>query len=212
MCGYFSQNFETNGKSCQLTNQVLFLVAQDFFTPESVTEESLLEFTVRFSNGEQTVYGKDSKVPRSDFACLEFPPYRDVASVELKGISVPLIENESFFVVDIPEFNNRIHSSSNPNVHEKFAIVYFDKVADHSTKYEVQPLRGSDYDTKIKVFNPPLARLNKFTVRICKFNGDVINMKDIINIPSAGDNIKKQNAIFDGLKHVSFLFEFVIRA
>ena len=162
---------------------------------------------------------------------LNIPPYELVSKVELKAISFPFLNSfnianvegsdianddvdtklitnnsHSFFGLDIPEFNGRIHSTNN-NLHDIFAIIYYDST-EHQPGF-IKPIRGSDFETKIYKPVTPINRLNKFTVKFLNSNGEQIKLKDISD-DSSSDEIHLRESI-KVLYQISLLFEFTIK-
>jgi hypothetical protein len=172
---YFSQNFAPNPPAVQMYKQQLFIDARDF--QSEITENNKMEFTVKFSSH----YENNS---------LNLGAYSEITQVELLGLCFPKIANENYVIVDIPEFHGVMHSSDNTGSHDKFAIVYFDNAQMTTTK----PMKGKDFAPKICKFNPPLKRLNKFTIRFLQYRGATIDPNDL------------------NLKNVSLLLEFTIKA
>ena len=62
-------------------------------------------------------------------------------------------------------------NSNVPLADQSFAIIYFDRV---SNEYFTKPIRGTDMDTKVVNFNPPLASLNRLTIKFLKYDGTEI--------------------------------------
>lgn len=102
-------------------------------------------------------------------SCGEF---KNVSSIELKALSIANIVNEPYIILDIKELNGRMHSNV-PLADQAFAIIYFDRV--EGTSF-TKPIRGTDMDTKIVKFNPPLASLNRLTIKFLNSNGDAIDV------------------------------------
>lgn len=168
---YFSQNYAPEHQGYRMYNQQLFLQARDFIeNPDADTE---LKFTVYWSNGQLNKLGNNGNWNKS----LNIPPYDYVTEAELLGVSFPKIDNEMYFIIDIPEFHSTLHSSDNKGSHEKFCIVYYDNST--LNKGEIKPIKGTDFSTKKSIFKPPLQTLNKITIMFKKHNGDILTMDDI---------------------------------
>ena len=109
---------------------------------------------------------------------LSFPPFSNISKAELKAINFPKMNNdEMYFILDIYEFNGRLNSSDNEGSHDKFAVIHYDSSS--MTPGSMKPARGKDFDDKIVVFNPIERSLNRLTVNIRKYGGNIINMSDI---------------------------------
>lgn len=172
----------------QLVKQHLFVDARDYFT--AATVDTPLEFTVYMSNQN----GQKS---------INVAPYEQVTEVELKGISFPKIRGEAYYILDIPEMAGRLHSSDSNGSHYCFAMVYY---KGNQAVGDVEPMKGSDFDTKRHVFSPPLRSLNKITIRFKKHGGDLLKLRDITRT----DN-PTSNDVQEALASVTLLFEFIIK-
>jgi hypothetical protein len=113
-----------------------------------------------------------------DYTIIIDTPYKNVHSIELKGISFPKIEDENYVIIDIEECRDRLNSIDGSGAHRSFAICYFDNIATGI----VQPMRGSDFDRKVYIFNPTLQKFGKIHVRFKKQNGAVVQPLDVNNI------------------------------
>tara|TARA_B110000977_G_scaffold178745_1_gene236678 strand:- start:2666 stop:3298 length:633 start_codon:yes stop_codon:yes gene_type:complete len=206
---YFSQNYAPMNVPHHMKKQQLFIDARDYLS-DIVSNNNKLQFTVMMSNGKHTVkkqvpngynqYGNpiyknviDTSATWSD--SLSIPPYDYVSEVEILGISLPKIEDEIYFIVEIPEFDNVLDSSDNRGSHDSFAVVYYD-----STIQEIgsaKPMKGKDFSRKVCKFNPPIQSLNRFTIQFKKYGGNIITL----------ENIGGQ----DNLKYCNLLLEFTIK-
>jgi hypothetical protein len=95
--------------------------------------------------------------------------YDNVTSVELtaitfqNGLDTYSITSDVYFILDIEELNNRIHSNV-AEANNAFAIIFKDNGA--SEPNVVQKVKGQDFDPKIRVFDPPLPNLNRLSFKI----------------------------------------------
>ena len=99
--------------------------------------------------------------------------YKNVLSVELKGISFPKVQGERYVIISIDELNDNLLDATNSVAHNAFAVVYFD--ADSMATGTVKPLKGTDFYQKQIMFRPPLAKLNSLSIKFLKWDGSVIN-------------------------------------
>lgn len=98
--------------------------------------------------------------------------YTSVKSVELtalsfingSGNSLFYICLDSYFIIDIEELNNRLHSNV-ASAHNAFAIIHINGTNDNDGR-RIEKIKGQDFDTKIKVFDPPLVNLSRLSVKI----------------------------------------------
>ena len=184
----------------QKTKQVMFVNAGDFMTEFYNTNDSNfnLEFTVYLSSEDKKSIG--------------VAPYEEVSGVELKGISFPKLADMMYFVVDIPEFSGRVHST-NRGAHDKFAVVYYK--SSNMNSGDVEPCKGSDFDKKELTFAPPLRNFNKFTVRFLKPDGSKIKYNDFSHIVSLNDTNPDTNPdskVREMINNISLILEFDIKA
>ena len=189
MEAYFSNNYHTENVKIQTTTQQLFLDIRDF--ADQIQQNNFdLEFTVNLSN-------------TNNRSSLRIPPYDHVSEIELLGIILPKMKDESYFILNIPEFTGNIHSSDNSSSHDTFAVIYYD-----SESANLKPLKGKDFVQKVQRFSPVINTLNKFTIQFKKYGGDLINCDDL-NIAKSGDitTFKKNLA-----GKCSLLFNFTIKA
>lgn len=220
---YFSQNYHKHDPIYDAKKQVLFVRLVDFMPYSNFNAETELKFTVCFSNHNETNVpvpisqkydsNGDERETNNIKNSLNIPHYEEVSKVELKGISFPYLEDDInygseetekkhvCFALDIPEFNGRIHSSVN-QLHETFAIIYFDTTS--ATGGVVKPLKGTDFEEKIYIPSQPIKRLNKFTVIFRNGDGEIIKAKDLVN------SYDKRNVI-KILHQITLLFEFTIK-
>tara|TARA_B100001996_G_C18667215_1_gene595319 strand:- start:1137 stop:1661 length:525 start_codon:yes stop_codon:yes gene_type:complete len=169
---YFSNNYGYDVLPQPITKrQHLFIDARDYLTASNTD----LSFVVNLQD-------------------IGMPDYEEVEEVELKSIMFPKIAGEEYYILDIPEFTGRVHSTDNGS-HDKFAVVYYD--SSQTSAGDVKPMKGQDFDKKVHVFNPIKKRLSRFTVTFRKYGGDIITNTDI----GSGDNYKK----------ISMMFEFKIK-
>ena len=100
--------------------------------------------------------------------------YKNVISVELTGFSIYThtgsapITSEPYIVLDIEELNNRIRSNVQ-TANRAFCVMYVNP-SQIETQPMVQYIKGQDFDTKIKMYNPPLNSLSRLTIRLLSGN------------------------------------------
>lgn len=216
---YFSQNFHSEKQHEPSTyKKQVFIDFRDFIDTSlspTLDIDAPIEFEV-YWHGNNRTFGYsnsldcngnpiiDKSSGQSLTQSLNIPPYDYVKQVELLGISFPKIENEMYFIVDIPEFDGVLHAS-HANAHEKFAIVYYDDST--IEKGTIQALRGTDFVRKICTFNPPLNNFSKFKIRFLTRDGPITyRYLDTSGNPmNANENIKAK------LRQCSLLLEFTIK-
>ena len=195
---YFSQNFSPNIEPPTVYKQQLFIDLRDYID-DIIANNGNIEFEVLWSNGRHRTQ------PIGIWAdSLSIPPYDYVTQVELLGVMCPKLENENYFIVDIPEFDGVLHSSDNAGSHDKFAIVYFDSVK--------KPLKGKDFIPKICHFRPPLQSLNKIRIAFKKYGGTVLNLNNDYTYLNGPYNLQSDDEDLKSiLAEFSLLFEFTIK-
>ena len=91
-----------------------------------------------------------------------FGTFKNVMSIELKGISIQNTNNHPYIVLDIKEINNRVFSNV-PVVNQSFCVIY----CEENKRF----IKGSDFDNKIVHFNPPLSDLSRLTIKLKQATG-----------------------------------------
>tara|TARA_Y100000389_G_C17470594_1_gene530212 strand:+ start:5469 stop:6041 length:573 start_codon:yes stop_codon:yes gene_type:complete len=102
-------------------------------------------------------------------------PFKNVHSIELKGLSFPKVNNEQYIIIDIDECKDRVESVDNSASHRSFAVCYFDKL----NTGDVRPMRGADFDRKYYEFKPVVSKLGKLRISFRKYDGSVITPNDV---------------------------------
>jgi len=102
--------------------------------------------------------------------------FRNVVSVELKASSFPKVNFENYVVLDCDEINNLVINTDD-GCDRMFAVLYFD--SDSLTPGQVKPMRGGDFGSKIKTFDPPLSSLSRFTIKFRRYGGDLVVVDDV---------------------------------
>lgn len=123
------------------------------------------------------VDSRDVQNKYEDFSyAIEIPtPYKNVKSIELKGMSFPKIADENYVILEIDECKDRVESVDGGSANRTFAVCYFDKL----DTGEVRPTRGADFDRKFYTFNPPLNKLGRINIRFKKHGGNVVTTSDV---------------------------------
>lgn len=98
--------------------------------------------------------------------------YRNVVAVELKLLSFPKVVNEPYVVMDVAELNNTNLDTTNKSGTQNFAVCFFDA----KDTGEVSPLEH--LFTQKVIFNPPLSRLDRLTIKFKKQDGSIVTPTD----------------------------------
>ena len=175
---YFSESFidpEARQKDFALRNNILFIDNRD----RDRTNDDKGAYTTNTAPYSFTV----------DMGNIARGRYENVVSCELKSLIFPKIEEESYVIVDIPEFQDAydVVNSTNSTMDHVFAIANFDGVDATNPASGMQPgdrksIRGIDFYRKIVNFNPPLASLHKLTCTFRKYGGNVVTKADVANV------------------------------
>lgn len=175
---YFSESFidpEARQKDFALRNNILFIDNRD----RDRTNDDKGDYTTNTAPYSFTV----------DMENVARGRYENVVSCELKSLIFPKIEEESYVIVDIPEFQDAhdVVNSTNSTMDHVFAIANFDGVdatnpASGMQPGDRKPIRGIDFYRKIVNFNPPLASLHKLTCTFRKYGGNVVTKADVANV------------------------------
>ena len=177
---HFSHNFEYEPQRHTFKKQLLFVDARDYITSSDANTPLSINVVLSDSNSKSS---------------LNIPSYEQVTHVELKAVCFPKIDDEIYYVIDIPEFSGRLHSSDNSGSHESFAIVYYPN--DIGETGSVIPAKGSDFDQKLHLLNPPIKSLSKFSITFRKHGGDILTLDQISNATDYASAIKKVNLLFE---------------
>ena len=119
-------------------------------------------------------------------ACVT--PYEHVKSIELKAISFPKVDNETYVIMRVEEFRDDALESTCTAAHNAYAILYFDN--DCLNVGHTRPMKGLDFYQKCAVFNPPISRLNRLTFKFLKHDGSSI-------VPTETGNVDHVSMIFE---------------
>lgn len=210
---YFSNTYGYNVLPQPITKkQHLFIDARDYLVLTNGTFHKKLRNHYSINTNEQgehvsTTYegdysadtGNDDLSFEINLQDIGMPDYEQVEEVELKSIMFPKMVGEEYYILDIPEFSGRVHSTDKGS-HDKFAVVYYD--SSQTLPGEVKPMKGYDFDTKVHTFNPIKKRLSRFTVTFRRYGGNIITNRDIsTDLQTPDDNYKK----------ISMMFEFKIK-
>ncbi len=114
------------------------------------------------------------------------PRYENVISVELKALTFPKIEGESYVVIDINEAAGKLDSTDNNGSNQTFGIAYFDgyETSDGLTGMktgDVKPIKGSDFLRKIAVFDP-IKTISKLHVNFKTYGGNIVTKAMVANV------------------------------
>ena len=155
---YFSVVYKPEGKPPQFTNRVtvnrLLLDNRD---RTDAANTSPFDFVVDFKN-------------------MPFDGYDNVISAELKALAFPKVAGHEYVVMDIVELQDHMNSTRQ-FADGTFNVGYFKSSG--MTTGEVQPLRGADLVFQgEKLFTPPIAKLDRLTVRFFKPDANVVTSGD----------------------------------
>ena len=105
--------------------------------------------------------------------------YENVTSVELKGLAFPKVDNEPYVIMDIREFADNLDATNNA-ANRTFGVAYFD--SELLTPGQIRPVKGYDFYQREVKFNPPLAQLDRLTLRFLTHSGNVVSLASTNNV------------------------------
>lgn len=114
------------------------------------------------------------------FNSCGIPPYNNVSTVELKGLSFPKVSGESYIVMSIDQLNDNQLDATAVGINSLYAVAYFDN--DALAAGAIKPIKGADFYLKQVSFNPPLGRLDRLSVKFMKHDGSTISLSDTANV------------------------------
>lgn len=185
----FSAYTRTQADAPYFSSGVTLLPGQSKATPgpTSLPDGASLTVTKRLFIDSRDRYGYPTSAP-FDFQVyfgndpdrsVGIAGYDNVTSVELKAIALPKVANERYVVMSVAELNDNMLEASSSAIHDTFAIVYFD--SDALATGTVKPLKGVDFYQKVLQFKPPLAKLNRMSIKFLKHDGNVVTTADTNN-------------------------------
>lgn len=160
-----------NYQQCSVENRQQDRLYSNVYIPAQNTIEERQKISHIFFVDSRDV----SKTNDFQYDILMDTPFKNVHSIELKGISFPKVNNEQYIIIDIDECKDRVESVDNSASHRSFAVCYFDKL----NTGDVRPMRGADFDTKYYEFKPIVSKLGKLRISFRKYNGDVVTSGDV---------------------------------
>ena len=116
-------------------------------------------------------------------------PFRNVKSVELKGIAFPKVANEPYVIMDVEQLADQMDATFDAG-HRSYVVLYFD--TDQIPVGSIKPIKAYDFYQKDAAFNPALPTLDRLTIKFKKYDGSLITTADTA-----------------GATHVSFMLEVV---
>lgn len=106
--------------------------------------------------------------------------YEHVRSVEMKMMALPKIANEMYAIVDIEELNDSLLDGTNNATNRSFCVGFFDSSLLNTGDIKV----SKDFYSQKVVFNPPLQKLDRLTIKVLKQDGNVVTTADTSNVSS----------------------------
>lgn len=104
--------------------------------------------------------------------------YEQVKSVEMKMLALPKIQNEMYAIVDIEELNDSLLDGSNNAANRSFAVGFFDSSTLNTGDIKV----CKDFHSQKVIFNPPLQKLDRLTIKVLKRDGNVVTTGETANV------------------------------
>jgi hypothetical protein len=106
--------------------------------------------------------------------------YEHVRSVEMKMLALPKITNEMYAVIDIEELNDSLLDGTNNATNRSFCVGFFDSSVLNAGDIKV----SKDFYSQKVIFNPPLQKLDRLTIKVLKQNGNVVDVSETNNVSS----------------------------
>ena len=128
------------------------------------TDGTDYDFTVRFANPYVNTTGVSEM--------------QNVSSVDLKLAAIPRVAGENYAIIDIAELRDSTLDATNNTANRAFAVAFFDNSL--LSPGDVKPMK--DFYTQKIVFNPPLNKLDRMTIRILKHDGSLVTRSDTGNV------------------------------
>lgn len=104
--------------------------------------------------------------------------YEHVRSVEMKMLAIPKISNEMYAVVDIEELNDSLLDGTNNATNRSFCVGFFDSTLLNAGDIKV----SKDFYSQKVVFNPPLQKLDRLTIKVLKQDGNIVSTSETSNV------------------------------
>lgn len=91
---------------------------------------------------------------------------------------MPKINNEMYGIVDIEELNDSLLDGTNNATNRSFAVGFFDSSL--LNPGDIKVIR--DFYSQKVVFNPPLQKLDRLTIKVLKQDGSIVTTADTGNV------------------------------
>ena len=125
---------------------------------------STTNFTLLFSTGENKQYSA-----REIMGFAE-SDYTSAANALTAPYYYSLTTSPGYVNLDIKELDQRLDSTDN-NMQNTFAVIYFDSGYNNNVNRPVNPIRGYEFGKIEKVCNPVRKQLSRFTIKFYKRGG-----------------------------------------
>lgn len=103
--------------------------------------------------------------------------YEHVKSVEMKMLAMPKVQNEMYAILDIEELNDSLLDGTNNASNRSFAVGFFDSSLLNPGDIKV----SKDFYSQKVIFNPPLQKLDRLTIKVLKQDGSLVTTADTNN-------------------------------
>lgn len=105
---------------------------------------------------------------------VKFDEYEYVSSAELKMVCCPKVSAENYVVIDIAELNDLSLNATSSTGRHSYAVAHFDSSLLGAGN--VKPIK--DFWNSKTTFRPPKRKLDRFTIKVLKPNGNVVTTAD----------------------------------
>ena len=106
--------------------------------------------------------------------------YEHVRSVEIKMLALPKVASEMYAIIDIEELNDSLLDGTNNASNRSFCVGFYDSSLLNAGDIKV----SKDFYSQKVVFNPPLQKLDRLTIKVLKQDGTVVSVSDTNNVTS----------------------------
>ena len=102
--------------------------------------------------------------------------FKNVRSIELKAATIPKVANEDYVILDIPEMKDSNIDSNVPDIHDGFAMCFFDNSSLNPGNVKVV---DKIFNQKAE-FSPPIS-VDRLSIKIKKHDGTLVSTSDTAN-------------------------------
>lgn len=188
---YQRQDFSSSNQNDYYSNNYQNAYSKECNNPLSIKQEPVIEYekveyylTISSRDRDRTVY------PNVNKYVVHFPrEFRNIVSIELVQAIVPdknSVTNEPYLLLMIEEIED-VMVSNDKHMSDAFAVLQLTAPLNKFIQIDKRI-----HENTVKEFRTPMASLNKMTVSIIKYNGDLFNFGNDTS-PPVNHDIDFQN-------------------